>query len=142
MVSAFDAVLIRSLAYAAADRLVMISDDMSGEGRSEHSPTPRMEPALGAGGRQFKSARPDQPLTSFKDRNSGLRADAALPLTSGTRKSLMELDPVDQQCCLQSLFDSVYHRWNSPAVWRYAGLDDTVPSFNVSRRLNLRGSVE
>jgi putative ABC transport system permease protein len=40
MFSAFDAVLIRPLPYADADRLVMIWDDMTGEGRPEHSPAP------------------------------------------------------------------------------------------------------
>src|SRR3989442_2863489 len=40
MFSAFDAVLIRPLPYADADRLVMIWDDMSGEGRSGHAPAP------------------------------------------------------------------------------------------------------
>lgn len=40
MFSAFDAVLIRPLPYTDADRLVMIWDDMSREGRSGHQPAP------------------------------------------------------------------------------------------------------
>ncbi|MGH9657210.1 MAG: ABC transporter permease, partial [Bryobacteraceae bacterium] len=40
MFSAFDTILIRPLPYADPDRLVMIWDDMTGEGRSGHSPAP------------------------------------------------------------------------------------------------------
>jgi MacB-like periplasmic core domain len=40
MFSAFDAVLIRPLPYAEADRLVMIWDDMGREGRPGHMPAP------------------------------------------------------------------------------------------------------
>jgi putative ABC transport system permease protein len=40
MFSAFDAILIRPLPYADADRLVMIWDDMRNEGRSGHMPAP------------------------------------------------------------------------------------------------------
>jgi putative ABC transport system permease protein len=40
MFSAFDTILIRPLPYVDADRLVMIWDDLSGEGRSGHMPAP------------------------------------------------------------------------------------------------------
>lgn len=40
MFSAVDTVLIRPLPYADADRLVLIWDDMNGEGRSGHAPAP------------------------------------------------------------------------------------------------------
>jgi len=40
MFSVFDTILIRPLPYVDADRLVMIWDDLSGEGRSGHMPAP------------------------------------------------------------------------------------------------------
>lgn len=40
MFSVFDSILTRSMPYADADRLVMIWDDITGEARPGHRPTP------------------------------------------------------------------------------------------------------